>query len=174
LAPAGAEPELERAWTEATPSKEAQLYVEIVGRFTGSEIRAEKFVSLKRDAACPSQPPRGSALRDTEWRLVEIDGERPTFDDRRQRPILKLDEHGKYAGSTGCNAISGSYALDPEGLRFMATTTSLTACPPALAAAEQRFLGALGAVRQAHIAGTTLDLLDDDGKRRLRFEARGR
>jgi heat shock protein HslJ len=87
---------------------------------------------------------------------------------------LKLDEQGNYTGSTGCNTISGSYDLDPNGLRFAQTTTPLATCPPAVAAAERRFLEALGAVRQAHIAGTTLDLLDSAGKRRLRFEARGR
>lgn len=174
VAPTGAEPDLERAWTEATPSKEAQLYVEIDGRFVSGEIHAERFISLKRDGACPVPPPRSSALVETEWRMVEIDGERPAFDDWRQRPVLKLDEQGKYTGSTGCNTISGSYELDPDGLRLAATATTLIGCSPALTAMERRFLDALGAVRQAHIAGTTLDLLDGAGKRRLRFDARGR
>ena len=48
------------------------------------------------------------------------------------------------------------------------------ACRPAVAAAEQRFLSALAEVRQAQISGVTLDLSDASGKRRLRFEARGR
>ena len=52
--------------------------------------------------------------------------------------------------------------------------STLIGCPPALAAAEKRFLDALSAVRQAQLAGTTLDLLDGTGKRRLRLEARGR
>ena len=88
VAPSGAEPDLERAWTEATPSKEAQLYVEIVGRFVSGEVRAERFLSLKRDGACPPLAPRSSALRETEWRVTEIDGERPVYDDWRQRPRL--------------------------------------------------------------------------------------
>jgi heat shock protein HslJ len=106
--------------------------------------------------------------------MIEIDGERPAFDDWRQRPRLKLGDQGTYTGSTGCNTVPGTYELDPGGLRFAPATTPLAACPPALAAAERRFLEALGAVRQAQIAGTTLDLLDSAGKRRLRFEARGR
>ncbi len=174
LAPVGAEPELERAWTEATPSKETQLYVEIVGRFVGSEVRAERFLGLKREGACPPQAARGAALRETDWRALEVDGERPVFDDWRLSPRLKLDEHGKYAGATGCKTITGAYELDTGGLRFVVPPSTSTTCSPPLAAAERRFLEALGAVRQAHIAGTTLDLLDSDGKRRLRFEARGR
>ena len=174
LAPNGAEPELERAWTEATPSKEAQLYVEIVGRFVSGEVRAERFLSLKRDGTCPPLAPRNSSLRDTEWRVVEIDGERPAYEDWRQRPRLRLDDEGKFSGATGCKAMTGSYQLDADGLRLTPAATTLVGCSPVLAVAEKRFLDALSAVRQAQLAGTTLDLVDASGKRRLRLEARGR
>jgi heat shock protein HslJ len=174
VAPAGAEPELQRAWTEATPSKEAQLYVEIDGRFVSGEVQADRFVALKRDGACPSLVPRGAALRETEWRVVEVDGDKPVYEDWRLRPKLQLDDQGRFTASTGCNAVTGTYQLDPDGLRFAPAAATLAACPPALATAETRFLEALSAARQAQIAGTTLDLLDDTGKRRLRLDARGR
>jgi heat shock protein HslJ/membrane-bound inhibitor of C-type lysozyme len=174
LAPSDAEAELERAWTNATPSREAQLYVEIIGRFASDELKVERFLSLNRNGACPSPAPRGSALVDTEWRVIEVDGARPVYEDWRQRPRLRLDDDGRYAGSTGCNTIAGSYVLNVDGLRFTPVAESLMACPPNLAQAERRFLDALMAVRQAHIAGTTLDLVDETGKRRLRLEARGR
>jgi heat shock protein HslJ/membrane-bound inhibitor of C-type lysozyme len=174
VAPAGAEADLERAWTETTPSKEAQLYVEIDGHFADGEIQADRFLSLKRDGACAPLATRGSALRGTEWRLLEIDGERPTFDDWRRRPTLRLDDQGKYTASTGCNALAGSYQLDPDGLRFRASPTTLMGCATPASDIERRFLDALGAVRQAQIAAITLDLLDASGKRRLRLEARGR
>ena len=174
VAPSGAEPDLESAWTDATPSKQAQLYVEILGRFVSGEVRAERFLGLKRDGACPPLAPRSSALRETEWRVTEIDGERPVYDERRQQPRLRLDDHGKFSGTTGCNSLAGSYQLDPDGLRFEPVAATLIGCPPTLAAAEKRFLDALSAIRQAQLAGTTLDLLDATGKRRLRLEARGR
>jgi heat shock protein HslJ len=174
VAPGGAEPELERAWTEATPSREAQLYVEIDGRFVSGEIQADRFVSLKRDGACPALAPRGAALRETEWRVVEVDGDKPVYDDWRHRPRLQLDDQGRFNASTGCNTIGGTYELDPNGLRFAPAVTTLAACLPALEAAQKRFLEALSAVREAQIAGTTLDLLDGTGKRRLRLDARGR
>jgi heat shock protein HslJ/membrane-bound inhibitor of C-type lysozyme len=174
VAPSGAEPDLEHAWTEATPSREAQLYVQVMGGFVDSEIRIDRFLSLSRDGACAPLAPRSAALRGTEWRVVEIDGERPLFDDWRQRPTLRLDDHGKYTASTGCNSVAGSYELDPEGLRFVASAATLIGCAPSVGAMERRFLDALGAVRQAQLAGLTLDLLDPAGKRRLRLEARGR
>ena len=174
VSPSGAEPDLEHAWTEATPSREAQLYVQVMGGFVDGEIRIDRFVSLSRDGACPPLAPRSAALRGTEWRVVEIDGERPLFDDWRQRPTLRLDDHGKYTASTGCNSVAGSYELDAEGLRFLASATTLIGCAPSVGATERRFLDALGAVRQAQLAGLTLDLMDGAGKRRLRLEARGR
>jgi len=119
-------------------------------------------------------PTRGAALRDTEWRLVEIDGERVTFDDWRRRPTLRLDDEGRFSSSSGCNSLGGTYELTPDGLRFVAGPMTLMACPPPAQAMERRFIDALGAVRSAQIASTVLDLSDDTGKRRLRFEARSR
>lgn len=174
IAPGGAEPELEKAWTEATPSREASLFVRLQGRFQDGDLHAERFLALDAGAICPPLPARGSTLRDTDWRVVEIDGERPAFASRRQQPALRLDNEGKYTGSTGCSTIAGTYQLDPEGLRFAAEATPRVQCPAAVSAIESRFLDALAAVRQAQLSGTTLDLIDQANKRRLRFEARGR
>jgi copper homeostasis protein (lipoprotein) len=174
LAPNAVEAELQKTWTDVTPSKQAQIFVDIEARLIKGEVAAERLLAFKRDGTCPAPPPRSAALRDTEWRLVEIDNEKPTYEDWRQRPRLRLDEQGSYSGSAGCNALVGSYQLDAEGLRFLPGAATLMACPPAVAAAEQRFLSALADVRQAQVSGVTLDLLDGAGKRRLRFEARGR
>jgi heat shock protein HslJ len=175
LAPGGAEPELEKAWTDATPSREASVFVRLQGSFRDNELHAERFLALDANATCPPLAPRGSALRDTEWRVVEIDGDRPAYASRRQQPSLRLDNEGKYAAATGCNTVSGTFELDPEGLRFVADATpSLAQCPAAVSAIERRFLDALAAVRQAQLSGTVLDLMDQTNKRRLRLEARGR
>ena len=175
VAPGGAEPELEKAWMEITPSRETFLYAEIIGGFDGNNsVTVDRFLSLKRNGACPALASRGSALRDTEWRLIELDGDRPTFDDWRRRPLMRLDDLDKFTASTGCNTLAGEYVLDPAGLRFTPGPMTLMACPPAETAIEKRFVAALSAVRTAQISGTTLDLNDETGKRRMRLEARGR
>lgn len=175
VAPGGAEPELEKAWMDATPSRETSLYVEIIGSFdTNNSVTVDRFLGLKRGGACPALAFRGSALRDTEWRLVELDGERPAFDDWRRRPLMRLDDPDKFTASTGCNTLSGDYVLDPAGLRFTPGPMTMMACPPAETAMEKRFVAALDAIRTAQISGTTLDLIDGTGKRRMRLEARGR
>ena len=175
VAPGGAEPDLEKAWVDATPSREASLYVEIIGGFDGNNsVTVDRFLGLKRGAACPALASRGSALRDTEWRLVELDGDRVTVDDWRRRPMMRLDDLGKFTAATGCNTLNGDYGLDPNGLRFTPGPMTMMACPPAEMALEKRFVAALDAVRTAQISGTTLDLNDATGKRRMRLEARGR
>jgi len=175
VAPGGAEPDLERAWVDATPSRESFLYVEIIGSFDGNNsVTVDRFLGLKRGGACPALASRGSALRDTEWRLVELDGDRLTFDDWRRRPLMRLDDLGKFTASTGCNTLNGDYVLDPAGLRFTPGPMTMMACPPPETAIEKRFVAALDAIRTAQISGTTLDLIDGTGKRRMRLEARGR
>ena len=175
VAPGGAEPELEKAWVDATPSRETFLYAEIIGGFDGNNsVTVDRFLGLKRNGACPALAARGSALRDTEWRLIELDGERPAFDDWRRRPLMRLDDLGKFTASTGCNTLEGEYVLDPAGLRFTPGPMTLMACAPAETALEKSFVAALGAVRTAQVSGTTLDLNDETGKRRMRLEARGR
>lgn len=175
VAPGGAEPDLEKAWVNMTPSREASLYVEIIGAFdSNNSVTVDRFLSVRRNGSCPPLASRGSTLRDTEWRLVELDGDRLAFDDWRRRPMMRLDDLGKFTAATGCNTVGGDYVLDPDGLRFTAGPMTLMACPQPETAVEKRFLSALAAVRTAQISGTTLDLNDETGKRRMRFEARGR
>lgn len=175
VAQSGAEPELEHVWVQAAPSREAQLFFQVLGRFTDDgEIAVERVLNLKPNATCPPPPPRSAALRGTEWRVLEIDGNRLAFGDGVRRPTLTLDDEGKFAASTGCNSLRGDYTLDPNGLRFIAGPMTLAACQPPSDAVERRFIDALGAVKSAQIAATTLDLKDASGKLRLRLEARGR
>lgn len=173
VVPGGAEPELERAWVEATPSRETSLYAEVVGEFSGPNgVGIVEFLSLKRGATCPAQASRGAALRDTEWRLIEIDGEKVRFDDWRHRPTLRLNDEGGFSGRTGCNGFGGTYELTADGVRFKSGAMTMMACPDPQQTMERRYLDALDAVRTAQIASTVLDLNDATGKRRLRFEAR--
>lgn len=175
VASSGAEPDLEHAWVQAAPSRDAQLFFQILGRFADDgEIEVERVLNLKPNATCPPMPPRSAALRGTEWRVLEIDGNRLAFGDGLRRPTLTLDDDGKFSASTGCNSLGGSYTLDPNGLRFIAGPMTLAACQPPSDTVERRFIDALGAVTSAQIAATTLDLKDASGKLRLRLEARGR
>lgn len=175
LTPEGAEAEMDRAWTEATPGRETPIYASISGRFTvDGELTVERFLGLHRGQTCPPPAPTSASLRDTDWRVASIDGVPLQVEDRRQLPTLTLDDNGLYSGSTGCNRVSGGYTLDAKGLRFAAGAVTRMACPPPAGDIERRFLDALTAVTEAHLAATTLELQDATGAKRLRLEARGR
>ncbi len=64
--------------------------------------------------------------------------------------------------------------MDAKGLPFAAGAVTHMACPPPADEIEHRFLDALTGVTEAHLAATTLELLDATGAKRLRLEARGR
>ena len=176
VAPGGAEPDLERAWMEAAPSRDAQLFFQVLGRFTDDgQVEVDRVFNLKPNATCPPPAPRSAALRGTEWRAIEIDGQRLAFGDGLRRPTLTLTDDGKFTASTGCSSVGGDYTLDPNGLRFIAGPMTLGACAePSSNAIERRFIDALAAVTSAQIAAIALDLKDASGKLRLRLEARGR
>jgi heat shock protein HslJ/membrane-bound inhibitor of C-type lysozyme len=171
--PSEPELQLERAWTERTPGRDTALHATLVAHFRpDGRLLVETFRGLKPNETCPAPSTPGAALRGTEWRAVEIDGERLVVEQNRQLPTLTLDDDGHFTGSTGCNRVSGAYALDADGVRFASTATTRMHCGAAAQAIEARFLAALAAVRQAKLAGITLDLSGD--ARRLRLEARGR
>jgi hypothetical protein len=59
---------------------------------------------------------------------------------------LTFDSGGNVSGSTGCNSISGSYALDGSALTFGPLATTRMACEDALMAQEAAVLEALAGV----------------------------
>lgn len=175
LSPEGAEAEMDRAWTQATPRREAQIYASIVGRFAADgQLAVERFLGLDRGQTCPLPAPSSASLRDTDWRVASIDGAPLKVEAQRQLPTLTLDDNGLYSGSTGCNRVTGGYTLDAKGLRFAPGAVTRMACEPEAEDTERRFLAALAAVTEAHLAATTLELQDTAGAKRLRLEARGR
>jgi heat shock protein HslJ len=179
LKPSAAELQLERAWTDQTPSRDAALHSRVIARFTDDgQLAVEQFLSMQPGDTCSAPPVSGATLRDTEWRAIEIDGIPLVIESGRRQPRLVLDEAGRYSGNTGCNTVSGGYTLDAEGLRFGESTVTKMHCGGDVQLIEMRFLAALAAVRLARLTGTTLDLLaphpTTGTTRRLRLEARGR
>ena len=173
--PGGAEPDLERAWIEAAPSRDAQLFFQILGRFTDDgEIEVERVLNLQANATCPPPAPRSAALRDTEWRAVEIDGERLAFGDgratadadaRRRRQIHGLDRLQQHWRRLRARSQRPALRRRPDD-------------PGRLPAAVRCRRAALhrrpGRGQERPDRRDTLDLKDASGKLRLRLEARGR
>jgi heat shock protein HslJ len=114
-------------------------------------------VSLAPSAAVP--------LTGTQWVAVEINGV-PTGNNRS---TLIFDSETHAAGSTGCNRYFATVSVAAQTLRFGDVGSTRMACEAPFMEQENRFVTALDAVRAHRIESTTLLLVDDAGRTRLRF-----
>ena len=115
-------------------------------------IRVLAGLAILVVAACDStgsganttpEPTSPADLAGTQWTLVSI-GDTPAIEGAGAR--LSFDSGGNVSGSTGCNSISGSYALDGSALTFGPLATTRMACEDALMAQEAAVLEALAGV----------------------------
>ena len=102
-------------------------------------------------------------LGDTDWTLVELDGEPVELEGEARAPSLTFDlEESRVAGFGGVNRLMGTLVLDEERLRFGPLATTLMAGPDAAMALEGRFLDALERVSTYTLNGRSLVLLAGD------------
>jgi len=115
-------------------------------------IRVLAGLAILVVAACDStgsganttpEPTSPADLAGTAWTLVSI-GDTPAIEGAGAR--LSFDSGGNVSGSTGCNSISGSYALDGSALTFGPLATTRMACEDALMVQEVAVLEALSGV----------------------------
>jgi copper homeostasis protein (lipoprotein) len=137
-------------------------------------LGVERVVEIKPGGACA---PRFAAapLGGTEWRLVRLSGADvpAAADSRRQAGLRFLADTQTFAGSSGCNHVTGRYEITGgENLRLTPAAGTLMACTDAPnAALESAFRAALGKVRTFRAVGRWLDLFDEAGAPLARFEA---
>ena len=111
-----------------------------------------------------------SSLTDTYWKLISLDGKPVTAENgQREAHLILQDKDSRLAGSGGCNRIMGSYRLDESSLSFGKVASTMMACVNMHD--EQAFLATLEKIRRWKIDGTGLELLDESGQSRARFEA---
>jgi heat shock protein HslJ len=131
----------------------------------------DKFLRLGNPAETCPPPPANAPLAGTRWRLTQLDGAPVTGDARKREAWLQFDAaQSRIAGSGGCNAINGSYALDGAGLRFSKVTATMAACRDD-AQQDRAFVAVLGKVQRWLVAGRLLEFVDADERLLARFEA---
>jgi copper homeostasis protein (lipoprotein) len=161
----------------------APLLVSLHGRFEArvsdpavgprEHLIVERFERFWPRETCAREALSRASLLNTYWTPVEIDGEAVVLEAGQREPHFVLSaEDGQVHGSTGCNRITGSFERDENGLRFRDLATTLTACPPASAQLEARFLDVLNAATSRRIIGESLELRDGSGQLRMRLESR--
>jgi putative lipoprotein len=109
----------------------------------------------------PEPASAAADLAGTSWTLVSVGGAPVVEGGVGAR--LAFDAAGNVSGSTGCNSVSGTYALDGPSLTFGMLATTRMACEDALMAQEASVLEALqnvsgweiGADGNLHLTGGT-------------------
>lgn len=135
-------------------------------------LRVEAFERLWPGETCAAEAPATAALLNTRWRVVEIEGQRVRFAEGGREPYLQLSKEGdRVRGFGGCNAINGGFEQGSDGFRFIRLASTRKACPSNVLAQEASLLAALEATASRRIVGDTLQLRDDRGTVRVRFEA---
>lgn len=175
----------ERSYTAQRSAPGVPLVVSLDGRL---EVRApmegpprehlviDRFVGAEPGARCNASPAADGApvarLKDTYWKLVELNGQAIVTAPGQQREIrLTLASQGARAfGFSGCNPFTGSYEQEDGQLRFKQMASTMRACIAPFMELESRFLEALGASTGYRITGQRLTLNEGDAVRAV-FEA---
>ncbi len=165
---------LDRAYVETRRTANEPLMAQIRGRIEQQSQAAapvlivEAFEGFRPGIECPS-PPGNVPLANTHWRLTRL-GERVVGDGLVHEPHLVFDATGRVIGATGCNRLVARYDIAANTLRIESVVTTRMACAQGMEM-EQSLLNALRATRNWRIAGSLLDLYDENGRPLGRFEA---
>ena len=101
----------------------------------------------------------GPKLQETYWSLVELNGKVAVPGMGRTQPYIRLhSEQGRLEGSSGCNAVTGTYIVEQNTLQFAAGGITMMMCPSALMEQEQGLIAALKATSSYKIDGGMLEL----------------
>jgi heat shock protein HslJ/uncharacterized lipoprotein YbaY len=157
----------ERAYVEQRSAPGAPLVVTFDGRLgmrppmegpDREHIVIDRFAAFEAGSSCGSA---STALRDTEWRLVELDGQSVAAAEPQQRVMgLTLASEGsQVSGYSGCNNLAGGYESSGDALRFTGMIGTMMACDPAVMERERTFHQMLGQTTAYRIEGRRLTLL---------------
>ncbi len=129
----------------------------------------ERFISVSPELKCPP-PTKLADLENTYWRAIFLDADSVQRAPDQREPHLVFDEENRLAGSDGCNRITGAYERKDASIELSRLATTRMTCADGMEQAS-RFLQALEEVSQYRIIGRHMEMLDESGKLRLRFEA---
>ena len=138
----------------------------VVDRFGGSQPGAScgSAVSGKGDVM--------AELKDTYWKLIELDGATIVMEPAQQREvrITLAGEGSRLIGFSGCNQLVGAYVQESNALRFTQMASTKMACAAPFMELESQVLKKLGDTTAYRIEGEQLTLLGGD-QVLARFEA---
>jgi heat shock protein HslJ len=167
---------MERNYLQSRSTPGAPLLVSFDGRIEvlpamegppREQMVVDRFGSSQPGAACGSEASdKGNVmveLKDTYWKLVELDGARivTASPQKREVRITLASEGSRVIGFSGCNQFTGGYTQDGNTLRFTQMAGTQMACVPPVIKLESQVLKMLNATTGYHVEGEHLTLLAD-------------
>lgn len=164
----------ERSYTQSRSAPGAALIVNFGGRLEqrpGMEgplrehIVIDRFGDAHPGANCDAPPTaQGNAvasLKDTYWKLVELDSKPvpPPQAQQREARITLASGGARLSGFSGCNQLVGAYVHEGSALRFTQMASTRMACVSPFMELEIQVLKMLGAVTGYRIEAQRLSLL---------------
>lgn len=139
----------------------------------GSEIGMMMLRSVSAPTTAPSPSAAGIPLRETNWKLVQLEGKSVSAGDQQREPNLTFHTaENRITGFGGCNRFSGTYMADSRALRFNGVASTQMACDRGMDT-EMAFLGMLEKVRTWKITNQQLEFYDANDKVLARFTVYG-
>ncbi|MEH6522765.1 META domain-containing protein [Sulfitobacter sp.] len=136
-------------------------------------VTVSRFVQTRPGVTCERQRADAS-LRNTYWRLIELNGAAfPSLNSGKEpNIILETDTLDSYRATLGCNLMRGAVTIDGTILSFAPAASTMMACPDPIGTLEQQFSQALSAVAKYAIRGETLVFFDAEGEHLALFTAK--
>ena len=130
------------------------------------QVLVKRVGTGRQSEAVPS-----ATLRETHWKLVEMNGASlsPEALNKDMHLVLTQGER-RIHGFSGCNRFTGGYEEDEGKLHFAQMASTQMACMSGMEY-EQEFLKAMAEVQRYVIADGALSLFSGDERLVLRFEA---
>lgn len=130
------------------------------------------FVLISCASAPHTSYGEGRSITGTRWELLEMPRAGTEVAPATERPYLLLDSHSdQFSGSTGCNIVSGRYAIGADhAIEFSELSMTKRACMESIGI-EIEFLSALKNAHQYGMDDSRLTLEDASGTTLARLVA---
>jgi uncharacterized lipoprotein YbaY/heat shock protein HslJ/uncharacterized lipoprotein NlpE involved in copper resistance len=176
---------VERTYQQLRNAPAAPLLVSFDGRLEvlpamegppREQMVVDRFDSSHPETACDAVAPDKAKvmaeLKNTYWKLIELDGKKVTMAPTQAREvrITLASEDSRLIAFGGCNQLAGSYVLEGNKLKFTQMISTLMVCVSPFMELDGNVLKTLDATNNYRIDGEQLTLLGGD-QVLARFEA---
>ena len=177
--PAAAEPNAspESKTEPTTPTPEAKAaepeapLPEAPSASKRAELEAAAPDSAEPDSSSPPEPNKAlTPLADTQWKLIQLGGEKVVIDPLQKPVTLAFSPEGRrIAGSAGCNSYLGTFTDDHGVLELHPGNMTMMSCAEAANSRERKFIDMLRSADGYKLNGDVL-LLTSNGKTVAKFQ----